>query len=179
MAEQSYLEVAHLTREELARFFSKVQHDPATGCWNWTAAKIIGYGTFWLHGRNEACHRIMFAWLVERLPRGLRKGVPVLDHIACDNPSCCNPAHLRLVPNVENLARTGSVSAINRKKTHCVNGHALPEHPNRYDGYGRTCVLCNNKRQREKKRAQALAARIAKQHGGAPPQTQHPSPSAT
>jgi hypothetical protein len=72
-----------------------------------------------------------------------------LDHIVCDSPKCCNPVHLRLVPIVENLRRTNSVSAINRRKTHCIHGHLLTAEPNRSGGYGRTCKTCDVKRSHE------------------------------
>lgn len=159
------LTIPHLTRAELARFFSKVQRDPATGCWNWTGAKAVGYGIFWLRGRNESAHRVTFAWLVEPLQRGLGNGILQLDHIVCDNPACCNPAHLRLVPGVENLRRTGSVSAVNRVKTHCLNGHPLPAEPNRPGGYGRFCHPCSLQRSKDyyrlKGKAKAAALRRA------------------
>jgi hypothetical protein len=163
MADAEFLTVEHLDRTTLARLFSKIRVNTQTGCWEWQAARIYGYGVVWFRGRNEMVHRLMYAWLVESLPRGLGKGIPMLDHVVCNNPPCCNPAHLRAGTVTDNLARTNACSAVNRRKTHCVNGHPLPDHPNRWNGYGRTCVTCNNDRQRETKRreyAEQKAARL-------------------
>lgn len=164
MATEDYLTVPHLDRKSLARIFSKIVVNHATGCWEWQAARINGYGVVWFNGRNESSHRLVWAWLVGPLQRGLREGILQLDHIVCENPPCCNPVHLRLTTCVGNLERTGSVSAVNRQKTHCKNGHPLPVAPNRWNGYGRTCVTCNNDRQREAKRRQATTKR--RQHMG-------------
>lgn len=142
MADQSYLTVPHLDRSALARLFSKIRIDPSNGCWIWTAALMNGYGTVWINGRQERSHRVMWAWLVGPIERGLNASIPVLDHYVCENPLCCNPAHIRLVMNVENLRRTGSISAVNRRKTHCKRGHALPCYPNRRDCVGRQCPVC-------------------------------------
>ena len=62
----------------------------ATGCWPWMAGKFSdGYGTVFDNGRNRRAHIV--AW--ERshgtsVPTGL-----LICH-TCDNPLCCNPAHL-------------------------------------------------------------------------------------
>lgn len=168
MADTDYLTVPHLDRKTLARIFANVTVS-ISGCWVWTAATIRGYGIVWFNGRNESVHRLIYAWLVQPLPRGLGGGKPVLDHIVCDNPPCCNPAHVRLVLNVENLRRTGSVSAVNRRKTHCKRGHPLPDEPNRWNGYGRTCVICTNTWQREAHRREA-----AERRASAPPKQLKP-----
>lgn len=165
MAASQYLTVPHLDRKTIARLFSRIHINPTTGCWEWTGARIVDYGVIWFCGHNEMVHRFVWAWLVGSLPRGLGKGKPILDHIVCDNPPCCNPAHLRLTTCVGNLERTNSVSAVNRKKTHCKNGHPLPDHPNRWNGYGRTCVTCANTRQREAKRKRARPKQQAQTSG--------------
>lgn len=166
MATAEYLTVSHLDRKTLTRLFSKITINPQTGCWEWQAARINGYGVVWFEGRNESSHRLIWAWLVGPLQRGLGDGIPQLDHIGCDNPPCCNPAHIRLTDQVGNLARTNAVSAVNRTKTHCVNGHLLPTEPNRWNGYGRSCRTCNNDRQREAHRRKSAAKRAER---GLPP----------
>jgi hypothetical protein len=147
MLDLKFLTVEHLSTKELVRIFSKVQVNPVTGCWEWTASlNTHGYGCIWYKGRQEMAHRLLYAWLVEPLPMGFAADIPGLDHIACDNRKCCNPIHLRLVPIIENLRRTGSISAVNRRKTHCVHGHELTKEPNRSDGYGRVCLTCQRRR---------------------------------
>jgi len=58
----------------------------------------MGYGGFWDGSRVVAAHR--FAWGMEHgsIPEGL--------HILhrCDNPPCCNPPHLYLGTNADNVA---------------------------------------------------------------------------
>ncbi len=168
MADTKYLTVPHLDTKTLARIFSKIAVDRAIGCWVWTGARTWStHGVVYFNGRQESIHRLMYAWLVEPLPRHGIQADAVVDHIKCDNPPCCNPAHLRLGTTFDNLARTGSVSAVNRRKTHCINGHELPTTPNRWNGYGRTCVICSNKRQREAKRRKYAERRAMRQ--GVPP----------
>lgn len=136
---------AELTTKDINRIFSKIDidpDDPLGKCWIWKGARTWSkHGVVWFHGKQEGIHRLVYAWLIKPILKGLSAEIPVLDHI-CDNPPCCNPFHLRLVTNCENLARTGSVSAINRRKTHCIHGHLLPAEPNRTDGSGRFCPIC-------------------------------------
>lgn len=83
------------------RFWSKVDKRGPDECWPWQAAprkKSEGYGAFWLDGRHQPATRV--AWI---LTNGeFPKGKQVLHH--CDNPPCCNPAHLFLGTNLENNA---------------------------------------------------------------------------
>lgn len=144
MPEIEFLTVPHLSRKELARIFSKVKVNPDTGCWEWTASlNTYGYGCIWYKGRQEMAHRLLYAWTHGPIPQGYGSTVEQVDHIVCENTRCCNPAHLRLATALENTRRTNSVSAVNRRKTHCIHGHELTKEPNRPDGYGRTCVTCS------------------------------------
>lgn len=73
------------------RFWSKVDRRGDDDCWNWTAnSHQRGYGVFWFEGRNVRAHRLALEW---------HSGPPPFpDAMAlhsCDNPSCCNPTHLR------------------------------------------------------------------------------------
>lgn len=117
MPELEYLTVEHLSIKELARFFTLVQVDRASGCWNWIGElNHAGYGKFFLRGKKVKSHRLMYAWLIEPLPRG-GPGKPELDHLVCDNHRCCNPCHLRLVPHSENMLRA--------RREFCHKGHSL------------------------------------------------------
>lgn len=56
-------------------------------CWPWTGATNgIGYGKSWYEGKLEASHRLAFFFTFGYWPVVCRHG--------CDNPICCNPAHL-------------------------------------------------------------------------------------
>lgn len=88
-----------LSREE-ARFWAKVDVRGKDECWEWTASRRgrMGYGQFVnAEGRHEMAHRA--AW---RLTRG-RPAVPLALH-TCDNPPCCNPAHLYEGTHADNVA---------------------------------------------------------------------------
>lgn len=69
-------------------------------CWPWTGfIDPHGYGAVTFAGMLWRAHRL--AWClangVLEPPAGL-----VVRHFVCDNPPCCNPAHLRVGTNAEN-----------------------------------------------------------------------------
>src|SRR3990167_10081345 len=163
MADAKFLTVTHLDRTIIARLFLDIQIDTDTGCWIWTGSRDRdGYGQVSLSRlatvvghRNKTFRlpRLMFAWLVAPVPRGFGSDIPELDHVACDNPPCCNPAHLALVLHRDNIARSNAVSSINRAKTHCVRGHILP--PTRHfpnSSPMRICRICAADLQRQTRR---------------------------
>src|SRR5215475_7535449 len=56
-------------------------------CWLWTGTRDRkGYGRFWQDGAVRRVTRCLFWDVHGYLP-------PVVRH-TCDNPPCCNPAHL-------------------------------------------------------------------------------------
>lgn len=72
------------------RFWSKVDRSgDVDSCWPWQAGKNErGYGLFWLRDRNVMAHRYAYELTYGPLPEGM------LACHRCDNPPCCNPAHL-------------------------------------------------------------------------------------
>lgn len=75
------------------RFWSKVDRRGADECWPWLAAvrrKDEGYGAFYVDGRHRPAPRV--AWTLTHGP--IAPGLVVCHR--CDNPRCCNPAHLFL-----------------------------------------------------------------------------------
>lgn len=76
------------------RFWSKVNRGLQSECWEWNRSTHVqwGYGQFrWVNpttGKNEVtrAHCVAF-WLVFGYS-------PVMVCHHCDNPPCCNPAHL-------------------------------------------------------------------------------------
>lgn len=74
-----------------ARFWSKVDRRGQNECWPWLAAvrrKDEGYGAFWFQGRHVPASRMAFT-----LKYGAPQDGAEICH-RCDNPQCCNPAHL-------------------------------------------------------------------------------------
>lgn len=86
-----------LTQKDIARFWAKVDRRGRNECWPWTAKARHwhGYGLFTIAtgkpgGKNVAASRISCFLAKGPSP----DGSPHALH-SCDNPSCCNPAHLR------------------------------------------------------------------------------------
>lgn len=73
------------------RFWVKVSVGDPRECWPWTAAmrtKGQQYGAFWLDGRHQPANRVAWELANGPLPTGM-----MACH-RCDNPACCNPAHI-------------------------------------------------------------------------------------
>jgi hypothetical protein len=89
--------------DDAARFWQRVRVLDPDDCWEWQGGTDgQGYGTFWFEGRSIKAHRAAYYY-----GRGYRGWVPagglkVCHH--CDNPPCCNPAHLFLGTQADNLA---------------------------------------------------------------------------
>ena len=80
------------------RFWSRVAKTTPEECWLWLGCKAGGgYGTMKLHGKMTGTHRI--AWIFTY--GGIPPGKMVLHK--CDNPPCCNPGHLFLGTNSDNM----------------------------------------------------------------------------
>ncbi|GGE24185.1 hypothetical protein GCM10011345_32720 [Gemmobacter megaterium] len=71
------------------RFWSKVDRPSPQSCWEWSGALNKGYGQFHV-GRSSSS-----VMLAHRIAYGLANGkLPEAVCHSCDNPRCCNPAHL-------------------------------------------------------------------------------------
>lgn len=142
---------------EPQRFWPKVDRRGPDDCWPWTASlNQRGYGIFALSGTGGSIPAHRWAYQAWHGPLAPGETVDHTCHNAdpscpagvCDHRKCCNPAHLEAVPDLENVARGRSFSAVNARKTHCVNGHELtPE--NCYERSDRRiCKPCARERAR-------------------------------
>lgn len=94
------------------------------GCWEWRGTRNeIGYGLMNLVRKGHSdtrVHRLMFERFVAPIPEGL-----VVRH-KCDNPPCCNPAHLELGTQADNV---NDMKVRGRHWRHgateCQNGHDI------------------------------------------------------
>ena len=83
-----------------ARFWDRVQTRGAQECWPWRLSlDTHGYGRFKFGGTYYIAHRIALMLASGRQPPCTR----VVMH-SCDNPCCCNPAHLRVATQATNIA---------------------------------------------------------------------------
>ena len=122
------------------RFWEKVEPEPNSGCWLWTAGTSHGYGSISWHGLNGA-HRIFFYTLTTNTPSN---GIHI-DHL-CRTRCCVNPRHMEAVEPRINTLRGEGPTAKNNRKTHCDNGHSFGG-TNLYirtDG-ARRCRTCQRK----------------------------------
>lgn len=102
------------------RFNKKYTVNHATGCWEWNAGRNRqGYGTFmYAPKKHTSAHRWSYSHFKGPIPEGLQ----VLH--SCDNPPCCNPAHLRVGDQSENMRECVAKRRFHwANKTHCPKGH--------------------------------------------------------
>ncbi len=84
-----YKPLPELTDAERLKFWSKVAASASTECWPWVGGLFAkGYGCFPVQRKSYYAHRYALALRSGLDPIGL-----VVCH-RCDNPRCCNPAHL-------------------------------------------------------------------------------------
>jgi len=80
------------------RFWKKVNKGSPSECWEWMAYKNpTGYGRVSKGGKIEVAHRVAYELTYGAIPEGM-----VVMH-RCDNPQCCNPGHLSLGTQKNNM----------------------------------------------------------------------------
>jgi hypothetical protein len=80
------------------RFWSKVSRGEPHECWLWKGYKQrSGYGQFGFRGEVVYAHRFAYIASIGDIPEGM-----FVCH-TCDIPSCCNPAHLYVGTQRDNM----------------------------------------------------------------------------
>lgn len=94
---------ARSLEQVISDFWSKVDIRGDNECWPWKAGlkgrkPPYHYGSFWGNGRRWGAHQFALILTIGQLP----EGQGALHH--CDNPPCCNPAHLFVGTQADNNA---------------------------------------------------------------------------
>lgn len=143
------------TRDLSERFWDRVDRSDADGCWPWTGSTSPkGYGYVATDGKKLSVHRL--AWV---LTHGAIHPGREIDHRChdsscrlgdqCPHRRCCNPAHLKSVTHIENMAADrsslGSISGERQlAKVTCPRGHVYDEANTYITPTGhRHCRACN------------------------------------
>ena len=87
-----------MNKDEVSRFWSRVQKGSDGECWLWIGGRFAsGYGRFWTGGKDVRAHKLMYELMVGPVPEGTE-----LRH-TCDRKICVNPTHLILGTHTENM----------------------------------------------------------------------------
>ncbi len=138
------------------RFWQKVRVLD-NGCWEWTAARTTGYGSFRVGSLTDGTRRQTPAhrWAYEHLVGPIHEGLEC-DHLchngtgcpggsSCPHRACVNPAHIEPVTHRVNLLRGNTLPAKEAKTTHCPKGHPYDEANTCHRSRGsRECRTCRN-----------------------------------
>jgi hypothetical protein len=105
-----------LSPQNIARLWEKIDRKGPEECWNWTGgANDKGRGRVKLGGRLYSPYRVVFEIAYGLIPRVPSYHGMVIMH-TCDNPACCNPTHLQLGRQRDNVHDMVNKNRMNAKR---------------------------------------------------------------
>lgn len=128
----------------ILRIQERIKKNQESDCWIWTGhIQNSGYGMITINKKNFLAHRLSYEAFIGKIPKGIN-----VCH-KCDVKLCCNPEHLFLGTQKENIAdciKKGRHLSPGSGKVVCKNGHGFTEE-NTYLWKGhRQCKLCKRTR---------------------------------
>lgn len=82
----------------VSRFWRSVSIGGPDECWPWLGDTTHGYGVFFYVGRLRPAHELALSFTT-----GEARAEGFETCHSCDNPPCCNPAHLRFDTRLANV----------------------------------------------------------------------------
>lgn len=100
-------------------FWARVARRGPDECWEWRGSRNAkGYGQVTNQGADRIAHRVAYEIAKGAIPSGM-----MVCH-TCDNPPCCNPAHLFVGSNADNIRdKVAKGRSKRRYPVVCPNGH--------------------------------------------------------
>lgn len=141
------LNVMDFSEADRKRFWSKVEIKTHNECWEWNAHRNNdNYGVFKLGRSDLVATRCCVALTVGFI----ESGVCALHR--CDNPPCCNPAHLFKGTKKQNTQDAKFKQRLWRQNQRfCARGHEMNEVNKASRGDGRfQCKACKNEAARKR-----------------------------
>lgn len=139
------------------RLLAKIAVGGPAECWPWTGTRNdLGYGILRVTGKNVRAHRFAYELASGRpIPVGLE-----VCH-RCDNPPCCNPAHLFLGTQGDNVRDAASKGRLKSSvlRQPCGTAAGYYTHRRRSEPPCDACRSAHNEVSREAKRRRRAAPR--------------------
>lgn len=114
-----------MPRNTLESVWTRIDRRGADECWPFIGApNTYGYGQMRIDGKQQLVHRVVFA-----MASGIEPGELLVCH-TCDNPPCCNPAHLFLgtvADNARDAVKKGRFAVGERSGVAKLNTHQVRE----------------------------------------------------